>query len=231
MTLPHRRHDLPDVAAPRRRDVPRCIAGTGFGALSVRSGAELFTKLEDAAAAHLELGSQLRVRDVVPRAARTGNRRRDGSRMVHDALVARTSRSASARHSVAHRRGDGRRGLDLGNDAEPIAEPLEPPFSHGRILPDPGNRDQQQIPLRAVASTDQPRPASSERDRKAERRAPAGRVSARGGRDQNYVTMPRSGRGSDRRERSWKIAFVWIWQTRLSVTPSTLPISASVRPS
>jgi hypothetical protein len=47
----------------------------------------------------------------------------------------------------------------------------------------------------------------------------------------NYVTIPRSGSGSERRERSWKIALVWIWHTRLSVTPSTLPISASVSPS
>jgi len=31
--------------------------------------------------------------------------------------------------------------------------------------------------------------------------------------------------------RSWSTDFVWIWLTRLSVTPSTLPISASVRPS
>jgi hypothetical protein len=45
------------------------------------------------------------------------------------------------------------------------------------------------------------------------------------------VTIPRSGSGSERRPRNWKIAFVWIWQTRLSVTPSTAPISASVRPS
>jgi hypothetical protein len=46
-----------------------------------------------------------------------------------------------------------------------------------------------------------------------------------------YVTRPRSGVGSDSRDRSWKIDFVWIWHTRLSVTPSTVPISASVRPS
>ena len=31
--------------------------------------------------------------------------------------------------------------------------------------------------------------------------------------------------------RSWRTALVWIWQARLSVTPSTRPISASVRPS
>jgi hypothetical protein len=34
--------------------------------------------------------------------------------------------------------------------------------------------------------------------------------------------------GSESRERSWRMAFVWIWQTRLSVTPRTEPISASV---
>jgi len=31
--------------------------------------------------------------------------------------------------------------------------------------------------------------------------------------------------------RSCRTALVWIWQTRLSVTPSTWPISASVKPS
>jgi hypothetical protein len=31
--------------------------------------------------------------------------------------------------------------------------------------------------------------------------------------------------------RSWRTARVWIWQTRLSVTPSTSPMSASVKPS
>lgn len=31
--------------------------------------------------------------------------------------------------------------------------------------------------------------------------------------------------------RNWSTDFVWIWLTRLSVTPSTLPISASVSPS
>ena len=33
------------------------------------------------------------------------------------------------------------------------------------------------------------------------------------------------------RERNWSTALVWIWHTRLSVTPSTSPISARVRPS
>ena len=37
--------------------------------------------------------------------------------------------------------------------------------------------------------------------------------------------------GSAKRDRSWRIALVWIWHTRLSVTLSTSPISASVRPS
>ena len=32
-------------------------------------------------------------------------------------------------------------------------------------------------------------------------------------------------------ERSWRSALVWIWHTLLSVTPSTWPISVSVRPS
>ena len=45
------------------------------------------------------------------------------------------------------------------------------------------------------------------------------------GRDQPEV---RSTGGSMSRPRSWRIALVWIWQTRLSVTPSTVPISASV---
>src|SRR3954454_16120579 len=40
-----------------------------------------------------------------------------------------------------------------------------------------------------------------------------------------------AGSGSPRRERSCRIALVWIWQTRLSVTPRTSPISFSVRPS
>ena len=34
-----------------------------------------------------------------------------------------------------------------------------------------------------------------------------------------------------RRDRSWSTAFVWIWHTRLSVTPRTWPISARVKPS
>ncbi len=55
------------------------------------------------------------------------------------------------------------------------------------------------------------------------RRAQSARGDARYGR--------RSDAGSTRRERSWRIALVWIWHTRLSVTPSTSPISASVRPS
>ena len=47
--------------------------------------------------------------------------------------------------------------------------------------------------------------------------------------DEIFGAQPRS--GSARRARSCRIAFVWIWHTRLSVTPSTDPISASVRPS
>src|SRR5687767_1527685 len=37
--------------------------------------------------------------------------------------------------------------------------------------------------------------------------------------------------GSAILDRSWSTALVWIWHTRLSVTPSTSPISARVRPS
>ena len=40
----------------------------------------------------------------------------------------------------------------------------------------------------------------------------------------------RSAGGSMRRPRSCRIAFVWIWQTRLSVTPSTVPISRGSAP-
>ena len=44
-------------------------------------------------------------------------------------------------------------------------------------------------------------------------------------------TEPGSRSESDRRPRSWRIALVWIWHTRLSVTLRMPPISASVSPS
>src|SRR5256885_1474463 len=37
--------------------------------------------------------------------------------------------------------------------------------------------------------------------------------------------------GSALRDRRWSTALVWIWQTRLSVTPTISPISASGSPS
>ena len=162
-------------------------------------------------------------RTQVAMAAATAAAGRGGDTLKTDQTASRRRpRPAAEPHRTSHERDEHDSGKARGSARKPTAAAATP-SRKASLLPFVGKmrRHTQPIPSTLMRKSGRGRAA------KPGGRSAAAAASAR----RSYVTMPRSGRGSDRRERSWKIALVWIWQTRLSVTPSTLPISASVSPS